>query len=280
MRRIVSGLGIAVILALTPVIASAEAANTHNAPAASLGDSFMAGEGGTETGPYETGTDTEINQCHRSQSSPTQLLGRTNVVDITVNAACSGATTQDVLLTPRFNELPQVTKLNSKIKRTYIIVGGNDINFALLLGCFLEADCDTTPIPDTARAQLALLGPKLDQVYEAMSSAAPNAEHTAVLYPPLLPATPQAGASLDLSRCPELNQNEVKIGNELQSSLNALIAKHAAVHGFRVVDASRAFAGHDLCSEKPYFYRPDQPGIYHPNLPGRTVMAAYMAASN
>ncbi|HEY2766111.1 MAG TPA: SGNH/GDSL hydrolase family protein [Pseudonocardiaceae bacterium] len=256
------------------------ASSGAHVPTANLGDSFSSGEGGTETGPYLPGTDTPADQCHRSPTSATRLLAATSLVDVVVDAACSGATTQNIVNTGRFGEPPQVGRLNPAVKQAYLMIGGNDIGFGTLLGCILQINCDQTPIPDGTRLLLTQLPSKLDQAYTAVQAATPNATHTVVLYPPLLPPTPQTGHTTDLSRCPELNSNELVIGNELFDQLNAIIAQRAQAHHFQVINPAPAFRGHDVCSARPFFYRPGtvpQAATYHPALPGRAIIAGYQA---
>jgi len=134
-------------------------------------------------------------------------------------------------------------------------------------------------VPDGTRVLLAELPPKLDQAYAAIHAATPNATHTVVLYPPLLPPPPQAGQTSDLSRCPELNPREVIIGNELFGRLNTIITQRARAHHIQVIDPAPAFKGHDVCAAQPFFYRPGTvppTATYHPNLSGRAVIAGYM----
>ncbi|MDQ3887318.1 MAG: SGNH/GDSL hydrolase family protein [Actinomycetota bacterium] len=249
-------------------------------PAANLGDSFSSGEGGTETGPYLPGTDTPANQCHRSRTSAARLLDATSFVDVVVDAACSGATTQNIVSAERFGEPPQVNRLNAAVKQTYLMIGGNDIGFGTLVGCVLQSNCDQTPIPDGARLLLTQLPSKLDQAYAAVQAATPNATHTVVLYPPLLPPTPPAGHTTDLSRCPELNPKELVISNELFSQLNNVITQQARARHFQVINLEPAFRGHDVCSAAPFFYRPNTASpsaTYHPALPGRVAIAGSLA---
>jgi len=88
---------------------------------------------------------------------------------------------------------------------------------------------------------------------------------------PLLPPEP----TVDLTRCPEINQAEVRLGNQIQEALNQTISDRARAHGFAVADPRPGFAGHDVCAgRQTFFYRPGTPGTYHPNLAGRVVMAA------
>lgn len=264
---------VAAVLMLLTFATPASAASLWDAPAASLGDSFASGEGGLETGPYLAGSDTSTNQCHRSRTSPAQLLGVTPLVNIEVDASCSGATTAHIAQLARYGEPPQATRLHAGIKRTYIMIGGNDLEFGTLLGCYLVFDCEKTAVPALAMQLLAQLPPKLDTAYKAVKTAAPHAQHTVILYPPLVPT----GTAPDLSRCPELNTAEVAFAVMLLRGLNQAIRERAAANGFRTADPAPLFRGHDVCSAHPFFYRPGtvaQAGTYHPNLNGRAMLAA------
>lgn len=281
-RGSLGSLVVSAVLALSSMLVapSAMASSGSHVPVANLGDSFSSGEGGTETGPYLPGTDTPTDQCHRSPTSATRLLAATSRVDVVVDAACSGATTQNIVSAGLYGEPPQVSRLNAAVKQTYLMIGGNDIGFGTLLGCVLQSNCDQTPIPDGTRLLLTQLPPKLDQAYAAVQAATPNATHTVLLYPPLLPPTPHAGHTTDLSRCPELNPKELVIGNQVFDKLNAVIAQRARAHHFQVINPASAFRGHDVCSVDPFFYRPGTvppAATYHPALPGRAVIARYLA---
>ena len=145
------------------------------------------------------------------------------------------------------------------------MIGGNDVGFGRVAGCFIQLDCDQTPVPAVTLQLVQQLGSRLDAAYAAIRASAPNARVVVTLYPSLLPADP----SVNLSRCPEINQAEVRLGNQIQEGLNQTISDRARAHGFAVADPRPGFAGHDVCAgRQTFFYRPGTPGTYHPNLAG------------
>ncbi len=263
---------------LTATPAQAQARPRLPVPAANLGDSFASGQGGVETGPYLPGTDVPENRCHRSRTSPARLLAVTGLVRITADTACSGAVTRDIWATPKYDEPPQATRLTARHRLVFVTVGGNDVGFGSLVGCYITTACERTPLPAQSLQQIAGLGPSLDAAYDAVRAGAPDARVVVGLYPPLLPP---AGAERGPS-CPYINDEEHALGVQIQAALNAKITERATAHGFRVADPAWGFAGHDMCSLKPFFYLPATVPLdatLHPNLPGRAVMAASLAAA-
>lgn len=268
------------IALLTTVLLLCGAVPASAAPplwsAAVLGDSFITGEGGIETGAYLPGTDTPANQCHRSRTSPPAMLATKGLIRLTVDASCSGATTDNLIDVGQYNEPPQISRLRPDVDRLYAMIGGNDIGFGPLLGCFLQTDCDLTTVPADSIGKLQELEPKLDRVFTAIRAKAPRARVVVQLYPGLLPDIPSKSTG-----CSWLNENELGLGNYIQQQLNRIIWKQARAHGFWVV-IPMAFGGHSLCAgSKSWFYQPGtvpQAAAAHPNLAGRRALAAYFAA--
>ena len=141
-----------------------------------FGDSYSAGEGNR---PYEPGTDTKTNTCHRSEKAyPTMIKWPGHPDPIAVEArageavsftfkACGGATTTTVTNAAAFandpavatwiengnvnwgrvppNKLPEglqikTSGLNAQTKLVTISIGGNDARFAdVMYGCLVDA---------------------------------------------------------------------------------------------------------------------------------------------
>jgi hypothetical protein len=97
----------------------------------------------------------------------------------------------------------------------------------------------------------------------------------AVLYPPVLPPD---GSSL--AGCPYIDTAELAWGNKIEVALNNTIVATARADGLTIVDPGRLFAGHSLCAGRAsWFYPPAQAGGGHPNLRGRSALAAAIATS-
>lgn len=240
--------------------------------AAAVGDSFISGEGGLETGPYLAGSDTPTDQCHRSASGPAVLAAAIAKLNLRVNATCSAATTQNLLTTGQYGELPQVQQLDHRLKYVFVSIGGNDVGFGTLVGCFLQADCDQTTTPQQTLQAIDQLGPKLDAAYRAIRWAAPHATVVVNLYPSLLP-TVQSGPT---GFCPKINAGEVMLGNQIQDKLNATIAAHAMRYGFKVADVSAQARRHNICTNVSWFYQPGTvppAATLHPTALSRAALA-------
>ncbi len=258
----------------SPPTSRVPASTAHRAPvrAGNVADSFGSGEGGIETGPYAPGSDTATDKCHRSATSPARLVERTGLIRVAVDASCSGATTTNVTTTGQYGEPPQAEQLDPGLGLVYVIIGGNDINFGTLSACFIQTDCDKTPIPAASMQLISVLAPKLDAAYNAVRAHAPAARVIVELYPRLLPAV---GAPVG-PFCPEFDTAEIALGNQVQTQLNAVIAERARAHGFRVADPAPFFVRHDLCSTSSFFYQPGAvppAATFHPNLSGRVGLA-------
>jgi hypothetical protein len=166
----------ALLLALAAAGGEAEASpGSPNTAIASLGDSFISGEGGRWLGngsePFGTrsGTDraafdcdgwgvcdydparvygaSEEDGCHRSDVAP--ILSAAVAVDERVNLACSGAKAVNVWPAdsgglPHFGEPPQADRLAAPARRddvrmVVVTVGANDVGFGeLVAGCALD----------------------------------------------------------------------------------------------------------------------------------------------
>lgn len=265
------GVLVATLGTASPAVAGAQGSDV---PAGNMGDSYAAGEGGTEFGPYLDVSDPTTSGCHRSNTSAFELLARIHVVQPAANVACGGATTVNITTTGQYGEPPQASQITADLRLIYVMIGGNDIGFGRVAGCFIQLDCDQTPVPAATLQLVQQLGSRLDAAYAAIRASAPNARVVVTLYPSLLPPDP----SVDLTRCPEINPAEVRLGNQIQERLNQTISDRARAHGFAVADPRPGFAGHDVCAgRQTFFYRPGTPGTYHPNLAGRVVMAAFEA---
>jgi GDSL-like Lipase/Acylhydrolase family len=187
-----------------------------------LGDSFSSGEGNP---PYDPGTNTPTDRCHRSPKAYPHLL---NARQPTVWAlgsddfvACSGSEIKNVVYgqAPKthHNEGSQLVKLSQSTAAVTISIGGNDVDFqSVLADCIFgnlqgvtgSSDCKDKKFSNTNGmtlndyehelvAQLATdrlctaqfcsgdIVPSLAHLYELIQSDAPNAAIYVLLYPHL-----------------------------------------------------------------------------------------------
>ncbi|HET9411464.1 MAG TPA: SGNH/GDSL hydrolase family protein [Candidatus Saccharimonadales bacterium] len=271
--------GVALTALALVLVSGTSASATAPLSAAIAGDSFISGQGGTEAGPYLPGTDTESNKCHRSTTSPVRLLAMTRWIEIKADASCSGATTANMTTVGQYNEPAQITQLPPDVDRIYLMISGNDALFGKLLGCFLQYNCDQTPMPADSFEAIRLLDSSLDAVSTQIKQRAPKARVVVQLYPRVLPPTDSRSTPPGCAAW--LNRGELELGNVVQDKLNNKITAWAKRNNFRAVDASGQFKGHSLCDGKrSWFYQPnpaDPWSTAHPTLEGRSAMAIAFA---
>jgi lysophospholipase L1-like esterase len=277
MRKAMRYLSAAIVILATLTVVSSPA-QAGGSRVVAVGDSFISGEGGTETGSYLPGSDTDTNRCHRSMSAPISILSWFTQQDVQT-VACSGATTANITVAGQYGEPAQATQIARSATRVFVMVGGNDAGFSTLLGCYLNPNVDCPAEVTGAAVQFVAtqLPKRLDAAYSAIRRAAPHAEVTVMLYPRLLPDNNQPTVT-----CSLLSHAELEAGNNFQTVLNSVINNRAGAHHFRVVDPSPAFKWHDVCQPTSFFYQPGMvpgPATYHPNLAGRTTMAATLATN-
>jgi lysophospholipase L1-like esterase len=292
------------LLATTLVVAGCTLSVLAPAPASAaaptpvyvaLGDSYSSGEGAckpvTVTGcVYRPGSDTTTDDCHRSQNAyAPRTAAKLPHGWKFVFAACSGATTADVVASGQNGEAAQLKALHVGRTRVVTLVtltlGGNDIGFAdALAGCvaahLFGSSCHGQLTWRTSPATLRL---RLAAVYEAVHLAAPYARVVVLGYPRVFAPHPSPGAPCDVSTI------DANAFNRAENLLNATIAAavkraDAETHtGFAsFVDDGSVFAGHELCAGpagRTYVngllltslgVRPES---FHPNRSGQSILA-------
>lgn len=247
-----------------------------------LGDSYASGEG---LAPYEAGTDTADNRCHRSvdDSYPEQLEGGTKrAFDRATSRACSGAITASVLGTlPGSDVGPQVGFLTPRTRTVTMTIGGNDVGFVPVL-----RDCIYFPVPDpqvqalipgrpgcrgrldalvsarianlTLPTGLPVFAPSVSipQVLTGVTTRAPRATIFVSTYPQLLGDTfvnPYGCQVGTLGPIPlAITADDGRWIREKGTQLNAAIAASVAQaraqgRDVQLVGVDRVFDGHNLC---------------------------------
>lgn len=220
-----------------------------------LGDSYASGDGTKVY--YDDGT-----KCYRSPDSYPPLVAAA-LGDSLTFAACSGATTSDVIAS-------QLGSLSAATSLVTVTVGGDDAGFATVgaacavfyLPCQREIDTADSFIQSTLPGLLAT-------TYDDIAADAPNAEIVVVGYPEGFDATgTRCGLNL-LSPAHELELNQTV------DLLDGVIQNQAALHGFVFVDPRPAFSTHELCSSSPWLNNVTLPVIatFHPNIAGESAYA-------
>ncbi|MET9527750.1 SGNH/GDSL hydrolase family protein [Streptomyces coeruleorubidus] len=219
---------------------------------AALGDSYSSGVG---AGSYISSS----GDCKRSTKAYPYLWAAAHTPSTFDFTACSGARTGDVLS-------GQLGPLSSATGLVSITVGGNDAGFAdVMTTCVTQSDSACISRIDTARAYVdSTLPGRLDSVYSAIRSKAPNAHVVVLGYPRFY----KLGTT-----CLGLSEAKRKAINDASDHLNTAIAKRAANHGFTFGDARPAFTGHEICSGDSWLHSVNWLNIgesYHPKAPGQS----------
>jgi hypothetical protein len=263
----------------------------------SLGDSYISGEAGrwrgnsvdstgdragtdrafvsTPTGPaYDPAIvygPTAANGCHRSDVAEITQVRRL-IRPVTINLACSGASTANVLRTSAGGvafkgEAPQNDQL-AVVARQYRVtaialsIGGNDAGFAdIVSACVLAGLTNGQPCRETQQPTIDRLLPVMrdavartvDDIRATMAAAGyRDGSYRLILqsYPvPLARAAdmryPQGPQRFTVGGCPVLDTDaDWDLAQRISDSLRAV----AAAEQVQFLDLRDAFQGHELCS--------------------------------
>lgn len=287
-------------LASTPCAARAAAPPTS---IVTMGDSYIAGEGGRWLGNSANvagdrdGTDracvftlgqctsyddsrvyvdgTAANKCHRSDVA--EVLSARVPVDRRVNLACSGAVTTDLLRTSEGGtiargEQPQGDRLltvarATRVRMIVVSIGGNDLDFASIVGdCVLaylrlKPPCSQTRAGAVSDATIAQAAAKIGRVIDeirAVMRAAGYAERDYRLvmqtYPVVMTRAANARyAELDPRRaidgCPMYDADMDWANDIAAPRIGRAVRIAAARRRVEVLDLLHAFAGHEICAK-------------------------------
>ncbi|MGW1987898.1 SGNH/GDSL hydrolase family protein [Streptomyces collinus] len=226
-------------------------AHAATGPYVAVGDSYSAGEG---AGDYTS----DSGSCHRSPHAYPQLWASANGPSSFVFAACSGATTQDVINN-------QLGALNSSTTLVSISVGGNDANFAgTMQTCVLQGTDACLSAVDTAKNYANnQLPSRLDQVYSQIRNRAPNARVVVLGYPHLYKISGSCAYGIsDTSRTAI---------NSAADTIDSVISTRAGAWGFTFGDVRGSFTNHEICSDD-WWLNSTMIALhesYHPNAKGQ-----------
>lgn len=255
-----------------------------------MGDSFSSGEGNS---PFENGTDTSSNTCHRSIESYPRLLQNDSDLDLgsTAFVACSGATTSNVL-NGQENEPAQVNALSTETDVVTITIGGNDVGFRDFATACTASLCnfDTAAYSTIHNKIVNDLPADLEDVYEAIDNATSSTAEVYVIgYPHIAPSLMPTGMG---SACwplngqadnPDPTKNDGATVYAVVAELNDTIEDAVQSYGsskFTYVDpngASSPFVGHDWCQQDRYFHIVTLNQIehsFHPTVDGQEAYAS------
>jgi lysophospholipase L1-like esterase len=238
--------------ATAAAILSAAPASASTANYVALGDSYASGLG---AGSYiSDGT-----SCSRSTNAAAYLWKNANSPSSFTFAACSGATTSDVLNS-------QLASVNSGTTLVSLIIGGNDVGFASTMeACVIwgTSTCVSDVNADEAQAKSVLPG-RFDNVLSSIKAKAPSARIVFMDYPDFY--------DLNVSFCVGLSSTSHAKIDEGINVLDSLIQQAAARNGAVFADARSAFSGHELCDGSGWLNSVDWTNFsdsYHPTATGQ-----------
>lgn len=240
---------VACALAIAALLIAAAGASAEKYVA--LGDSYSSGTG---TRVY---TDAG---CQRSIYAYPSLIDTQRPNTDLVFAACSGATTTDVLNN-------QVSSLTSDTAIVTITIGGNDAGFSsVVTQCALPWPWSCGSNLDTAQAFIRNTLPgRLDSVYAQIRTRSPSARVVVLGYPRLFMGVDCNGGTF-------FSADELTRMNQTADQLRDVTRGRAVAAGFTFADAIPAFTGHAVCSSSEWLNGLSNPvgESYHPNRTGHS----------
>ncbi|WP_228122654.1 GDSL-type esterase/lipase family protein [Saccharothrix syringae] len=229
-----------------------------------MGDSTLSGEG---AGDYSAETDgAGGNWCHRSSHAAVGLIDVPGV-DARVNLACSGASTDDVLLdgTAQWTEPSQARQLGelartNRVAAVVVAIGANDDpRFSRLMSECVNARISLgPPCRDAVRQdwaqRLDAVVPKvvhaLDDIRTALGQVGyDEGDYQLVLLSYASPVAPDIPEELrNLSACPFRNEDLAWIRDHAVGTMAEALREAAGRADARFLDFSQAGRGREACA--------------------------------
>ena len=247
-------LAIGGVTALTLGLAAAIVGTESPANAASavhyvaLGDSYSSGVGAGSTS----------GSCDQSPNAYPKLWATANSPASFTFAACSGATTSDVISS-------QLSSLSASTTLVSITIGGNDVGFSSIMEtCVLDStsSCENAVSAGEKYATNTLPG-LLDTTLADIRSHAPNAKIVVLDYPDFY--------DLSVSLCIGLSGADHQALDTGINDLDGVIRTAAANNGDTFADVRAQFSGHELCDGAGWLNSVTLPigNSYHPTATGQ-----------
>jgi lysophospholipase L1-like esterase len=235
------------------IIAATTARATPTVNYVALGDSYSSGVG---AGNYTSSS----GSCDRSTSAYPQLWANANAPAQFTFAACSGATTTDVI----DDQLAAVTASATLISVT---AGGDDADFpGVMEKCVLESQGSCLSAVSNAEQFIATQLPaRLDTMLADIRAKAPTATIVVLGYPDLYDLNPPG-------LCIGLSHADHTALNQGADDLDSALAAAAAANRDEFADVRTQFAGHEICDSSSWLHSVDIFSIsssYHPTAAGQ-----------
>jgi len=247
------------LVALTAAAATAAAtlltalpANAATASYVALGDSYSSGLGAGNYG--------NSGSCDRSAGAYPQLWANANGPSSFTFAACSGATTSDLLGS-------QLSALGSGTTLVSFTIGGNDVGFSSVMEtCVIWGTSSCVSAVNSAESQAqSTLPAAFDNVLNSIKAKAPNARIVFLDYPDFYDLNSSSGC-IGLS-----GTSRAKIDEGI-NLLDSLVQQAAARHGAVFGDVRGSFSGHEICDSSSWLNSVDWGNFgdsYHPTAAGQ-----------
>jgi lysophospholipase L1-like esterase len=213
-----------------------------------LGDSYSAGVGaGSESG-----------SCDQSPNAYPALWAAANSPASFTFAACSGATTADVISS-------QLSALTSSTTLVSITIGGNDVGFSNIMEtCVLDSTsaCESAVSAAETYANTTLPG-DLDTMLADIHTDAPGAKVIVLDYPDFY--------DLSVWLCLGLSSADHQALDNGINDLDGVIQTAAVDNGDTFADVRNQFSGHELCDDAGWLNSVTLPidDSYHPTATGQ-----------
>ena len=231
-----------------------------------MGDSYSSGEGVV---PFEDGSDTMANTCHRSSLAYPRLLQNSLDLGPTTFVACSGAVSDYII--DDYNqenvEHPQAIYVNEGTKLVTISIGGNDVGFpGAMTTCVASStaqDClDALSDVSDKVSDPAFLTKIKDVLSGIRSLGGAGTDVVSVGYPQLFAAYGDIsgsctwGDSLQHNSAPNqvsgraISQSEIIAMRQLHDDLNGVLAlavSQTSDSHLHFADPTASFQGHEVC---------------------------------
>lgn len=246
-----------------------------------LGDSYASGEG---VRPFLPDSDRPApeNRCHRSTYAYSRLVEGPAVPALRESWACSGARIADFYPGQgQWDEPGQLDRLGDDVGLVTLSVGGNDLQFALVLGsCLLTRRCDRT-LAGPAALLLRHTEGRLADLYREVLRRAGRAEVFVVGYPRFVAAVPGPWCRLQ-----GLDPFEARWLADRTAAFDAVAARVVTGIGnprLHYVSTLRAFAGGEACSARSTYVHQvvvRHPVFsFHPTRAGQAILAREVTAA-
>lgn len=190
----------------------------------SLGDSYSSGVGAdvdpTKSQPIANSFDPASGGCQRAYKAYPVLLAK-NLGAQLRNVTCAGATTDNILYTGQFGQPAQINAVTSDALLVTVTIGGNDIDFAGIMGCISSKECDGSS-PEAIHTLDLLnnhLYGRVSNVITAIQQRAPGARILMGGYPQIYPNEGKSAGTCSAY----LSGGEMSGWNYIQNTMNDTI---------------------------------------------------------